>query len=63
MLFAGAGYQVCLYDVSQELMEGAIADIKKQLTILEETGMLRGSLTAVQQLELITCKRMRNEHV
>lgn len=58
MLFAGAGYSVSLYDVNRELVVSAIEDIGKQLKVLEETGMLRGNLSVVQQLQLINCTRL-----
>jgi L-gulonate 3-dehydrogenase len=56
MLFAGAGYQVSLYDVSLDLVEKAIKDIDEQLQALEKSGMLRGTTTAAQQLVLVSGK-------
>ncbi len=53
MLFAGAGYQVHLYDVTQELIENAIKDIEQQLHALSASGLLRGTLGAAEQLNLI----------
>lgn len=58
MLFAGAGYNVHLYDVTQELVENAIKDIEEQLQVLATTGLLRGNLSASEQLKLITGKQM-----
>lgn len=55
MLFAGAGYNVCLYDLNKDLVDLALKDIEDQLQVLEQNGMLRGNLNASQQLELITC--------
>jgi 3-hydroxyacyl-CoA dehydrogenase len=54
MLFAGAGYNVHLYDVTQELVENAIKDIEEQLQALATSGLLRGNLSASEQLKLIT---------
>lgn len=54
MLFAGAGYSVFLYDVSATLIENAIKDVEEQLNVLEKTSMLRGKLSAAQQLKLIS---------
>lgn len=56
MLFAGAGYQVHLYDVSQELVESAIKDIEQQLHALAASGLLRGKLTVDEQLVKIKGK-------
>lgn len=56
MLFAGAGYQVHLYDVTLDLVENAIKDIREQLLALEKTGMLRGNLSVAEQLALISGK-------
>lgn len=61
MLFAGAGYSVSLYDVNRELVVSAIKDIEEQLKVLEETGMLRGALSAAQQLQLINCTRLHDK--
>lgn len=54
MLFAGAGYQVHLYDVTQELVDNAIKDIEQQLQSLSASGLLRGNLGVTEQLNLIT---------
>jgi len=53
MLFCGAGYNVYMYDVSQELVSKALEDISHQLSELEASNMLRGSLSASEQLALI----------
>ncbi|XP_037081998.1 lambda-crystallin homolog isoform X1 [Pollicipes pollicipes] len=54
MLFAGAGYQVSLFDAVDSQIPGALDDIRSQLDQMERHGMLRGDLTADQQLQLIT---------
>ena len=54
MLFCGAGYNVHLFDVKQELVTKAIEDIGHQLQALEASKMLRGNLSVAQQLKLVT---------
>lgn len=54
MIFASAGFRVCLFDVEASQTEKAIKDIKSQLESFEKDGVLRGDLTAAQQIELIS---------
>lgn len=53
MLFAGANYKVFMYDVDEKQVKTALLDIKEQLKMLEENGLLRGKLNAQQQFALI----------
>lgn len=61
MLFCGAGYNVYMYDVSQELVSKALEDISHQLSELEASNMLRGSLSASEQLALIQSRPNHHE--
>jgi len=54
MLFAGAGYRVHLFDVQQDRIGEALQDIRTQLKTLQDKGMLRGSLSADDQADLVT---------
>ena len=49
MLFAAADFEVFMYDVERGRVDDALADIRVQLTNLEEAGLLRGRLTADEQ--------------
>ncbi|OQR67280.1 lambda-crystallin-like [Tropilaelaps mercedesae] len=53
MLFAGAGYNVSIFDVDQAKIPEALQDIRQQLNTLQEKDMLRGRLNASQQADLI----------
>ncbi|XP_077863574.1 lambda-crystallin-like isoform X2 [Saccoglossus kowalevskii] len=54
MLFAGAGYNVSLFDIDPSFVAKAINNIKEQLHELEKSGMLKGALTADEQFGLIS---------
>ncbi|XP_060944630.1 lambda-crystallin homolog [Limanda limanda] len=54
MVFASGGYSVKIYDNQPGQAVNAIAEIRKQLQELEEAHMLRGELSAGQQLALLS---------
>jgi L-gulonate 3-dehydrogenase len=54
MLFVGAGYDVCLYDLSTDQLAAAKVDIEKQLYELEKKELLRGTLSPAEQLAKIS---------
>ncbi|KAL1117550.1 hypothetical protein AAG570_003865 [Ranatra chinensis] len=54
MLFAAAGYHVTLYDTESGQVESAKREIRLQMERLEKDKLLRGTLTADQQFELIS---------
>lgn len=49
-LFALAGYQVALEDVTEERVEEAIKRVEKQMRFLEDKGLARGAKEAMQRL-------------
>lgn len=54
MIFASAGFEVVLFDIQDTQVKAALADIEKQLEALTKSGLLRGSLSAAEQLKLIS---------
>ncbi|KAM7380110.1 hypothetical protein PAMP_003426 [Pampus punctatissimus] len=54
MVFASGGYNVKIYDNQPGQAANAIAEIRPQMEELEEAHMLRGELTAMQQLALLS---------
>ena len=52
-LFARAEYCVCLYDISDEQLQGAKVAIQRQLEELEGQGLLREGQTAAQLLRRV----------
>ncbi|KAM4558943.1 lambda-crystallin homolog isoform 1-T1 [Odontesthes bonariensis] len=54
MVFVSGGFSVRIYDNQPGQAANAIAEIRKQLEELEEAHMLRGELTAAQQLALLS---------
>lgn len=54
MLFASVGYSVTLYDILPKQIDDALIGIKEEVHLLEKQGLLRGTLTAEQQHNLIS---------
>uniref|UniRef100_A0A672K4B3 3-hydroxyacyl-CoA dehydrogenase NAD binding domain-containing protein n=1 Tax=Sinocyclocheilus grahami TaxID=75366 RepID=A0A672K4B3_SINGR len=54
MVFLSGGYKVKIYDNEPGQASGAITEIRKQLEELQQAKMLRGNLTAAQQLSLLS---------
>nr|XP_057939078.1 lambda-crystallin homolog isoform X2 [Doryrhamphus excisus] len=54
MVFASGGYSVKMYDNQPGQADKAVTELRKQMTELEEGGMLRGQLSATQQLALLS---------
>ncbi|TEA24168.1 hypothetical protein DBR06_SOUSAS2610127, partial [Sousa chinensis] len=60
MLFASAGFKVKLYDIEQRQVTYALDSIRKEMKLLEQSGSLKGSLGAEEQLSLISsCSDIR----
>nr|XP_015924932.1 lambda-crystallin homolog isoform X2 [Parasteatoda tepidariorum] len=54
MLFASAGYNVTIYDRDSNVSLAALKTIEKELRELEANQLLRGNLSAEEQLKCIT---------
>lgn len=54
MLFASGGFRVKLYDIEQQQITSALENIRKEMKSLEQSGSLKGSLSAERQLSLIS---------
>lgn len=54
MVFLSGGYKVKLYDNKPGQASGAIAEIRKQLEELQQAKMLRGNLSAAEQLSRLS---------
>ncbi|XP_036055250.1 lambda-crystallin homolog isoform X2 [Onychomys torridus] len=54
MLFASGAFKVKLYDVEQQQITESLEHIRKEMKLLEQSGSLKGSLSAEQQLSLIS---------
>ncbi|XP_053564501.1 lambda-crystallin homolog [Bombina bombina] len=54
MVFASGGFPVKLYDVVKEQVASALEDIRKQMGELKKADMLRGTLSAEDQMALIS---------
>lgn len=53
MLFAAADYDVCLYDIEEKQLSGALTDIQAQIKELEGLKLLRGTLSGKEQFNNI----------
>ncbi|RMC07303.1 hypothetical protein DUI87_16761 [Hirundo rustica rustica] len=54
MVFAAGGFKVKLYDIAQQQLTSALENIRKQMKEMEKSGVLKGALSAEQQLALIS---------
>ncbi|KTG45763.1 hypothetical protein cypCar_00024947 [Cyprinus carpio] len=54
MVFLSGGYMVKIYDNKPGQASGAITEIRKQIEELQQANMLRGNLTAAEQLSLLS---------
>lgn len=63
MIFASVGYQVKIYDIVPEQIDTCLKRIDTELKRLEKESLLRGKLTADQQMKCITGTTDINELV
>nr|XP_045725102.1 lambda-crystallin homolog isoform X4 [Mirounga angustirostris] len=54
MLFASGGFKVKLYDIEPQQVTNALEKIRKEMKFLEQSGSLKGSLSAEEQGSLIS---------
>ncbi|KAF4787656.1 Lambda-crystallin like protein [Turdus rufiventris] len=54
MVFAAGGFKVKLYDIAQQQLMSALENIRQQMKDMEKLGVLKGTLSAEQQLALIS---------
>lgn len=54
MLYAAAGYHVCMYDNVESQLNAALADIQSQLKDLKAKDLLRGRLNVDEQFSRIS---------
>ncbi|XP_039511735.1 lambda-crystallin homolog [Pimephales promelas] len=54
MVFLSGGYKVKIYDNKPGQASGAITEIRKQIEELQQAKMLRGNLSAAEQLSLLS---------
>uniref|UniRef100_A0A8C3Y2W7 Crystallin lambda 1 n=1 Tax=Catharus ustulatus TaxID=91951 RepID=A0A8C3Y2W7_CATUS len=54
MVFAAGGFKVKLYDIAQQQLMSALENIRQQMKEMEKLGVLKGALSAEQQLALIS---------
>lgn len=54
MIFAGAGYHVTIFDVDPSQLTRAQSIIKTTLEQYEQEGYIRGKLSAVEQMALVS---------
>jgi lambda-crystallin homolog len=54
MLFAAASFQVSIYDLDQSKLKNDLKEISNKLNDLQTKGILKGKLSAQEQMSLIT---------
>ncbi|XP_060080220.1 lambda-crystallin homolog [Ylistrum balloti] len=61
MIFAGAGYNVTVFDVDPDQLTRAQTSLKNTMEQYERDGYLRGKLTAAQQMSLVSTSSSLSE--
>lgn len=54
MIFASVGYKVAIYDIVESQVANALKQAEAQLKSLEQSGLLRGKLSAEKQFNRIS---------